>query len=312
MSEGAFFGGVTAAAVAGVGIFGALLSSAYVIDEGRVGVVTYMGKAERQETPAGLQFKAPFVAGVREFDVRERALPINISAATSNQLNTTADVSFNWRPDPARVMEIFVKYGSPDDFATNVLMPRLAQSAKATIGTFSSVELTQERNAVAEAILTDAQRILDSYPAILSSAQVENFSLPERYWEAVLQREEQREVTEREKLLLEQQKLQAQRDVQTAEAQRDAAKAQADGVAYATRTQAEAQSEATLLAGDAEAAAMLALYQARADGLASISEALGDGDLAVKFSNSIAWDGKLPTTILGDAPELLIDMTGVK
>lgn len=296
--------------IAALGTAILLLSSAYVVDEGRVGVITNMGKAVKQEAPSGLKFKMPLVSGVREFDVRERALPININAATSNQLNTTASVSFNWRPDPARIMEVFVKYGSPDDFAANVLLPRLAQSSKATIGKFSSVQLTQERNAVAEAILTNAQEILDGYPAILSSAQVEDFSLPGRYWEAVLQREEQREVTERERLLLEQQRLQAQREVQTAEAQRDAAKATADGRAYTIRAEAEAQAEAKRQTGEAEAAAMQALYEARATGTAAIVKALGSGALAVEFNRNIAWDGKLPTTILGEAPGLLMQMPG--
>lgn len=281
--------------IAAIGTAALLFSSAYVVDEGRVGVITNMGKAVKQETPSGLQFMTPLVSGIREFDVRERALPISINAATSNQLNTTAAVSFNWRPDPARVMEIFVKYGSPDDFATNVLLPRLAQSSKATIGKFSSVQLTQERNAVAEAILTNAQEILEGYPAIISSAQVEDFSLPQRYWEAVLQREEQREVTERERLLLDQQRLQAQREVQTAEAQREATKAKADGEAYAIRAEAQAQAEATRLAGEAEA-----------DAITAKQDALEGNPLYVELIRAQQWNGQMPGTIMGAVPDVLM------
>lgn len=290
-------GFLVTAAAAGIGMGIVLASSAYVVDEGRVGVVTYMGKAERQEKPSGLQFKAPFVSGVREFDVRERSVILQLAGATSNQLNTTADISFNWRPDPERIMEIFVQYGSPEEFGANILQPRLSQSAKATIGKFSSVQLTQERNAVAEAILTDAQRILAQYPAILSSAQVENFTLPQRYWEAVLQREEQREITDREQLLLEQQRLTAQREVQTAEAQRDAAKATADGAAYSVEVRAEAQAKAILIEGEAKAAAIKAQQ-----------DALANNPLFVEYARVQAWDGTLPEIVMGDQPELLMQM----
>lgn len=297
MSEGRILGGLLFGAIATVGLGAALLSSAYVIDEGRVGVITYMGQAVEQEKPNGLQFKTPFVAGVREFDVRERALPLQLAGATSNQLATTMDITINWRPDPDQIMRIFVEYGGPEEFAANVIRPRLAQSAKSVIGKYSSVALTRERNAVANAIYEAAVDTLSAYPALISSAQIENFTLPDRYWNAVLDREEQREVTEKEALFLEQQALQAQRDVQTAEAARDAEIARADGAAYATRTEAAADAEAIILRGEAEASAI------KAQALA-----LGANPLFVELRRVEAWNGTLPVTVMGDQPELMMQM----
>lgn len=286
------FGGI-----ASIGIAASLLSSAYIVDEGRVAVITNMGQAERQEGPQGLQFKTPFVMGVREFDVRERALPLQLNGATSNQLATTIDITVNWRPDPTQIMQIFIDYGGPEEFAANVIQPRLSQSAKSVIGQFSSTDLTRKRNEVADAIYQKSVDTLAQYPALITSAQIENFTMPDRYWEAVLQREEQREVTERERLFLEQQKLQAQRDVQTAEASRDAAIAKADGEAYKRLTLAEADAEAIKLRGEAEAKAIDA--QARA---------LDNNPLLVELRRVEAWNGTLPVTVMGDQPELLMQV----
>lgn len=294
MSGGA---GIVLAGVTGLGIAMAFFSSTYIIDEGRVGVITNMGQAIRQEKPNGLQFKAPFITGVREFDVRERSLNLQLSGATSNQLATSLDISVNWRPDPERIMEIFIEYGGPEEFAANVIQPRLSQSAKATIGDFTALDLTRERNAVAQAMLEEAINALDGYPALLSSVQIDNFTLPDRYWEAVLVREEQREITEREKLLLEQQALQAQREVQTAAAQRDATKATADGEAYRVRIEAEAAADSIRLRGQAEAEAILAQ-----------SEALAGNPLLIELRRAERWDGAMPQTILGDAPQLLMPL----
>lgn len=285
------------AGIASLGVIVTAFSSSYVIDEGRVGVITYMGQAMEQERPNGLQFKAPFVAGVREFDVRERALPLQLAGATSNQLATTMDVTINWRPDPDQILTIFVEYGGPEEFAANVIRPRLSQSAKSVIGKFTSVQLTRERNEVASAIYEAAVETLEDYPALLSSAQIENFTLPERYWNAVLDREEQREVTEKERLFLEQQKLQAQRDVQTAEAARDADKARADGEAYKRRELAAADAEAIRLRGEAEAEAIEAQ-----------ATALANNPLLVELRRVEAWNGTLPVTVMGDQPELLMQM----
>ena len=281
-----------------IGLMSAVFSSTYIIDEGRMGVITHMGQAIRQEGPNGLQFKVPFVQGVREFDIRERVVNLTLVGTTSNQLSTNLAISVNWRPDPNSILQIFSQYGGPEEFAANVLIPRLSQGSKATVGKFSSVQLTQERNVVAEAILDNALQILSSYPVILSSVQLEDFSLPPRYWEAVISREEQRERTEKEALVLEQQDLQAQQDVQTAQAARDATLAKADGEAYRVRTEAEAQADAIRLRGSAEA-----------DAIRAVQDALADNPLYVDLVRAQNWNGQLPSTILGDSPDLLMQMT---
>lgn len=292
-------GGAILAGVAGIGILMAGWSSAYVVDEGRVAVITNWGKAVRQENPAGLKFKMPITTGVREFDVRERALTATLDSATFDQLPSTVEISVNWRPDPARILEIFVQYGSPDDFAANTIRPRLEQSLKATIGKFTGAQMTREREAVASAMLTEVQRLLASYPATISSVQIENFTLPPRYMEAVLQKQEQAEATEKESLRLEQQAIQAQQAVKTAEAERDAAKAQADGQAYSIRVRAEADAEASRLRAQAEA-----------DGISAIQDAIQNNPLFVEYQRVKSWDGVLPVTVMGDQPELLMQMPG--
>lgn len=288
-------GGIVVAGVAGLGITISAISGIYVVDEGRVGVITSMGKALRQEGPEGMKFKTPFVMGVREFDVRERALTGDLAASTSNQLMTTITFSVNWRPEPGKIMDIFINYGSPEEFAANTIRPRLQQSLKATIGRFTAVDLTREREAVAAAMLADALEVLSGYPAILSSVQIENFSLPERYMEAVLQKEEQREATQREQLRLEQQRVQSQQAVQTAEAERDALKARADGEAYATAT-----------AATAEAGAIRIKAEAEADGIDAVQAALSDNPLLVEYERVKAWNGQLPVTVLGGAPDMMM------
>lgn len=290
-------GGLIVAGVAGIGIAACVFSSAYVVNEGRMAVITNMGKAVRQEAPDGLKWKTPFVVGVKEFDVRERALTGSLSAATANQLSTTLEFSVNWRPRADSIMQIFINYGSPEEFAANTIRPRLQQSLKATVGKFTGAELTRERERVAAAMLETARAVLEDYPAEISSVQIDNFTLPERYMEAVLLKEEQRQATEKETLLLEQQRIQAQRDVQTAEADRDAAKARADGQAYATTTNAQAEAEAIRVKAEAEA-----------DGVKAIQDALSANPLFVEYERVKSWNGVLPVTVMGDQPELLMQM----
>lgn len=287
------------------------LSSAYIVNEGNVAVITNMGQAVTQEDPNGLQFKTPIIVGVREFDVRERSLPLTLTGATSNQLTTTVSLSVNWRPDRTKILEIFKQYGSPNEFANQIIVPRLTQSAKATIGTFTGVELTTRRNEVAEAIAENARQIFDGYPAIVSSVQFEDFSLPERYWEQVIIREERREQVEQTRLNLEQQQLEAQRDVQTAEAARDASRARADGEAYRIETEAAAQAKATILTAEADAEAIRLRGLAEAEALEAQASALENNPELTALRWAEGWNGEMPRWMMGSGganPAMMLNL----
>lgn len=294
--------------IVGVAVLILLGSTAYIVDEGNVAVITNWGKAVRQEGPDGLKLRNPISTGVKEFDTRERSITGTIAAATSNQLATTMDYSVNWQPVSSEILNIYVRYGPPNEFASNTIRPRLAQSLKATIGKFSGEEMIRKREEVAAAMLLEVRRVLETYPVLINSVQVENFTLPTRYMEAVIAKEEQRQLTQKEQLILEQQDITAQQNVQTANAERDAIKARADGEAYQIRVVAEARADATILAGEAEARNKLASYEARAEGLRAQMSALGDAAMVVEFNRNIAWNGTVPTTVLGTSPDLLMQM----
>lgn len=275
------------AGIFGLASLGTLINSAYVVNEGNVGVVTHLGQAVRQENPSGLQFKTPFVQGLQEFDVRERVMTGQMTATTSNQLSSSVSWSMNWRPDPTQILNIYVNYGGPDEFAANVLVPRLNQALRAALGRHTAVQLATSRNEVAATMLELASDALAGYPIVITSIQLDDYTLPEVYWNAVLEREQQREVTERERLVLEQQEIRAQQAVQTATAEAQASRARAEASAYAVQVQAEA---------DADAVRLLAL--AEAEGIEAIQEALSQNPLFIEYFTAQQWDGQLPTQML--------------
>lgn len=295
MSEEA---GLIISGIAGIALLATGINAGYVVGEGEVAVITSMGQAIRQETPAGLQWKTPFVQGVQTFDVRERVMTGSMNATTENQLSSNITWSMNWRPDPARIMEIFVNYGSPEEFASNNILPRLNQALKDAIGRHTAVELATDRNAVAETMLATAMSSLEGFPVIITSIQLDEYTLPDRYWEAVLAREEQREVTERERLLLEQQDVRAQQAVQTATAEAEATRQRADGEAYALLAAARAEAEAISLRAQAEA-----------EGIEVIQDAISDNPLFIQYSLAQQWDGVLPTQMIPGSTVPFIDVT---
>jgi regulator of protease activity HflC (stomatin/prohibitin superfamily) len=283
-----------AAAVIGITF---VIGSPYIVKEGHVGVKTKFGKAVSQEGPAGLQFKLPIIEQIEQFDVRERRLAERMQAATANQLPITAEISMSWNLDASRVLEVYRKYGGPERFEADVLRPRIRQASKDGLSKYQASELIKERTKAANTIYTNSEHLLESYPSILSSLQIENVVLPQQYLSAVMEKEKAREEAAREEYNLQKQAKVAQQKVQTANAERDATIARADGEAYKLEKEAEARAKAIRLEGDAQAAAITAMQ-----------EALSNNPLVIDDEKARRWDGILPKTMLGSNTNMLMKL----
>ena len=272
----------------------AAFSSFYLVPEGHIGITTRFAKAVSQVGP-GLHFKVPFIDGVKRIEVRERKNGEELSAATANQLPITAIVTVNWLVNSEAGLDLYRRYGTLDQFEQRILDPKLRQAAKAALSKFNASDLIKNRNAAIQEIQVNLTELMAPYPVTVNSPQIENIVLPPTYMQAVLDKEKAREAAVREEHNLRKQKLEAQRTTQTAEAERDAAKALADGNAYRVLEEAKAEAEAIKLKGEAQAKAVDLLQKA-----------IAQNPLLVQYEQAKRWGGKLPDTVLGSTQGLPI------
>ena len=254
-----------------------LLGSVYTVEEGHVGIVKRWSKAVDQVGP-GLHVKIPIADSIERIEVRQRKNVEDLAAATKNQLPTTATVSINWTVNRNSAMDLFIHYGGLDQFETRILDPKLRSAAKAAIARFQADELIRNRQAAVAAIMDGMALELEGFPVTVNSPQIENLSLPNAYLQAVEEKEKAREDAEKEKHKLDQQRLIAQQAVNSAEANAEAKRLEADAEAYRVLTEA----------------------QAEADAIRLINEQLGRSPLYVDLVRAKRWDGVLPQTVLGE------------
>lgn len=259
------------------------LNTVYIVPEGHVAVVKRTGEAVRQEEP-GLRFKTPFLEFTEEFEVRERITAQTLAAATGNQLPATAIVSINWTVNREAAIDLFKQYGGIEQFESRVLNRRMASAAKAAIAHFRADEIIRDRQKVVADIFKEIKSVTGDLPINITTAQLEDIQLPGTYMKSILAKEQAREDAEREKHSLVQQKLVAQQEVQSAEAERDANKARADGNAYRTLTEATAEAAAIEL----------------------IQEQLAKSPVYVDLVRAKAWNGVRSHTVLGGDSNLLV------
>jgi regulator of protease activity HflC (stomatin/prohibitin superfamily) len=262
-----------------------VLGTFYIVPEGHVAVVKFTGKADRMEQP-GFQIKIPFFETVEIIEVRERKNVENMAAATANQLPATATVSINWTVNRTAAMDLFIQYGGLDQFEERVLDPRMRSAAKAAISRFRADQIIRERQAVVAEIEREIGTVVSMLPITISQAQLENIDLPQSYLDAVLAKEQAREQAEREKHNLERQRLEALQRVNTAEAVKQSAILTAQGQAEALRLTA----------------------QAEADAIRLVNEQLVKSPLYIDLVKAKAWNGELPRTLLGENPNLLLNL----
>ena len=273
-------------------------STIYTVSEGYVGIVKRFGKAIGQVDP-GIHVKIPFVDALTNIEVRQRKTVEDLQAATEDQLPIAAAVSINWTVLRSATIDMFRQYGTLEQFENRILNPKLRSAAKAALSRFPANKLIQERQTVVAEIMETMTAELADFPITVNSPQLENIELPARYVEAVEAKETAREDAEREKHVLEQQRLRALQQVNTAEANAESRKLEADATAYQVRVQAEA--EAFRVSTEAKA---------EAEAIELITQQLTKSPDYIRLVTAKNWNGELPATMLGANTMPLLQLDG--
>jgi regulator of protease activity HflC (stomatin/prohibitin superfamily) len=269
----------------------------YTVDEGHVGIIKRFGEATEQVSP-GLHIKIPFVDRIEVLEIRTRKNVEKLNASTHEQMPVTAEVSINWTVRRDQAFELFKSYGGLDQFESRILDPKLRSAAKDALARYKAEEIIQNRSRVITQIEELLQEEMSAYPVKLDSAQLENLDLPAKYIQSIETKQTEKNLAAAEKHRLDRQELEAQREVNTANAKRDAAKATADGKAYSIRIEAIAEAQAIRVKGVAEA-----------ESIKKKADALSESRVLVEYVRAQQWDGQMPKTMMGEGQSILWNMS---
>lgn len=178
-------------------------------------------------------------------------------------------------------MDMYIRYGGRDQFENRVLDPSIRDAAKAALSKFTADQMAKNREKVRQAVVENLRSAMANLPITVVSPQLENLILPRAYMEAVKAKQiaEQKAVAENHRLA--QQKLIAQREVNTANARAESVRIAADAEAYRVTKTAEAEAEAIRM----------------------VNVQLAKSPRYIELANVKQWDGVLPVTYLGNNKE---------
>lgn len=283
-------------------------SSWYTIPEGYAGITKTWGAVSTVEpkTP-GLHFKIPVITSVEEIETRMRKFTLQMPVSTTGkvgnsqsgavelQMPSTVIISGNWSMPLDKIISTYKDFGSLKQYEERILQPNFLKTTKTVMAKYSIEELISQREKITIEIDTLLRSELPNI--LLSNINIEDIAFSDTIRKDIEKKQQAKLQKEAEEYTLQQQQLIAQRDVNIANAKKDADMAIADGNAYKIRTEAQAEAESISLKGRAEAEAI----QAKA-------KALNDNPLIVELTKAQNWNGALPTTVLGSNIPMLMQM----
>ena len=265
-----------------------------VVPTGHTGVVTTFGKVEDYTYEAGINFVSPWKSVVK-MDNRTQKESLLLNCFSSDIQEVSVIYTVNYQIDKTNAQKIYKTIGK--DYFTKVVQPKVYEAVKGVFAKYNAENLIASRGILSKEVETVLSESLEQYNVQLVSTSIEDIDFTDSFTNAV-----------EAKQVAEQNKLRAQTEQEQAIIE---AKANAEKVTIAA--DAEAQAQIIAAKADAEVAkigADAAEYQGQKDAaiMSNLGQMLEKYPLLVDYYHVTNWDGKLPTTYMGDDVNTLMQV----
>jgi regulator of protease activity HflC (stomatin/prohibitin superfamily) len=214
--------------------------AAFNTQAGTVDIVLRWGAPVRVTEP-GLNFKIPYVETRHTIELRERAYTKTYESASRDPMELNVSVALNWAVNKEHVIQLYNQFGDLDQFEQRIIAPRLPDAVKAVVSRFAVNELLTKRNELRDQARAAALAVIPQQIMTITGFAVTNVEFPKAYTQQIAAVQVAREAANAQEQELRKQNFKAQEVFNTAKAQADATKAQADAEAYSIAIKGKAQ-----------------------------------------------------------------------
>jgi len=281
--------------IALAGIVIALCGCLKFVPTGSTGIITTFGRIEDGTLDAGMHFLAPWKSVVT-MDNRTQKESIDMACFSSDIQEVNVVYTINYQINKDNAQEIYRTIGT--EYFDKIVMPKALEAVKSVFAKYTAEALIASRAKLSVEIEEILKEDLEVQNIQIVGTSIENIDFTDAFTNAV----EAKQVAEQNKLKAQTEQAQANLEAEAA-AERQVVKAQAD--ADTSIIAAKADAEVAKISSDS------ALYQGEKEAaiLQRVGEQLEKYPMLVDYKKLESWDGKMPTTILGDSQDVMIDLT---
>lgn len=283
-------GGLVGIVVAVIFIVCGCISS---VPTGYTGIVTTFGKVEDTTLSAGVHFKAPWQSVVK-MDNRVQKATADFLCFSSDIQEVSVKYTVNYQISKTNAQEIYRTIGK--SYYETVITPNVTESFKTVAARYTAEQLIGNRDKLASEIEVVLTESLVKYNIEIVSTAIEDLDFSDAFTNAV----EAKQVAAQNKL-----KAQTEQEQKTMEAQQEAERKKIEAEAAAEVAKIQAQADLEVQKINADAAEYTGQKEAAKNG--AIAKSLSPE--LIKYYYIQQWDGKLPTTTLGDSG-VIVDLSG--
>lgn len=272
-----------------------LFSIVAAVPAGYTGIKTTFGKVENETLSSGINVILPWQSVVL-MDNRTQKVQLDTQAFSSDIQQVDIKLSVNYSIDQGTAQTLYKTVGV--NYYENVMYPRIQENTKAVFSKYTAESLVEKRNELSGLIADATALNMKQYGINIVSISIENIDFTDAFTDAV----EAKQVAAQKKLTAETE--QAQKTMEE-----EAAAKRAIIAENAKAEQAVIAAKADLEVVQIQAEASLYAGQREAEMNQRIAEAL-TGDL-IQYYWIKQWNGKLPSTMLGNDPSIMLTLDGV-
>lgn len=213
--------------IIGLVVFFTLMGMFTIIPAGKRGVVTRMSAVNRV-VDEGLNFKIPYVEGVKKMDVQTQKEQIDATAASKDLQNVATTVAINYNLEYDKVGELYRTVGV--EYKVKIIDPAIQESVKAATAKYTAEELITKREEVRENIKTSIKDRLQREFINVTEVSIVNFNFSQSFETAIEAKVTAEQNALAAKNKLEQVKFEAEQRISQAKGEAEAIRIQSQAI----------------------------------------------------------------------------------
>lgn len=279
----------------------------YQVETGEAAVLKHFGKATSR-IDAGLHWRFWLSDDVEIYDLKTQESKQTFEAYSQDAQPMKAQLTIQFKAQVDNLLKINSTYGSLDALNERILSV-VNEKARVVLSKSSAMSIIEKRSSLSKEVQSEIEDVIKNYYVDIIVIVIEDISFNDAFENAVEQ-----------KMIAEQQKLQAEYDKETAiiKAEQELEVAKRAAEAELAKAKASAQAQIEIANAEAEKIKIKSIEVARMLGFTITED--GEIDMTNKSAEEIklisdylkyieylaTWDGKLPDVVGGDTTTVYI------